>query len=152
LDGDQRKVQEFTRPETIAPADYPNLTTLLKAETGVDPLFHIPGGNDAAGHDAAKTEAQLSYLAWLRSRVSYLPNRVPEITFLKAANPNEAYGGLAAPEAKQALRALLAKQVDVTSRELAVLAKVAVADIPPDHPDLVIIRNCVLGWLHGANA
>lgn len=152
LDGDQRKVPVFTDPAAIAPAAYENLGRLIKDETGVEPLLHIPGGDDAPGHGNAKVQAQLAYLGWLRARVAYLPNVVPEVTFLKAATPDGQHDGYTAATAKTALRALLAKNVEVTSKELAVLAKVAASEIPLDHPDLLAVRTCILAWLHGQQA
>jgi hypothetical protein len=152
LDGDQRKVQQFTEPNTIAPAAHAQLGALLKAETGVDPLFHIPGGQGAAAHDAAKVQAQLNYLTWLRARVAYLPGVVPEVTFLKALNPAGTYDAMTAADAKDALRAVLAKNVGVTSSELVTLAKVAAASIPAVHVDLASIRERITFWLHGVPA
>lgn len=150
LDGDQRRVSEFTDPSTIAPAAHSQLGALLRTEIGVDPLFHIPGGQGVAAHETAKVQAHLDYLTWLRARVAYLPGIVPEITFLKAADPSFAYDTLTAADAKQALQTKLAKSVAVTSRELVVLAKVAAAEIPLDHVDLVTIRNRITIWLNGA--
>lgn len=150
LDGDQRKVDQFTDPATIAPAAHAELGPLLKNETGVDPLLHIPGGHGLAAHEAAKVQALLGYLTWLRSRVAYLPEAVPEVTFLKALDPAGAYDALTGAEAKTALRAMLAKGVEVTSSELTTLAKVAAASLPQDHPNLVAIRQRIASWLHGA--
>jgi energy-coupling factor transporter ATP-binding protein EcfA2 len=150
LDGDQRKVEEFTDPNTIAPAAHPQLGALLKVETGVEPLFHIPGGQGVAAHELAKVQAHLNYLTWLRARVDYLPGVVPEVTFLKALNPAGAYDALTAAEAKDALRTKLANDVEVTSSEIVTLAKVAAAGIPQDHENLAAIRQRIAAWLHGA--
>lgn len=150
LDGDQRKVEEFTDPNTIAPAAHAQLGALLKHETGVDPLFHIPGGQGVAAHETAKVQAQLNYLNWLRNRVAYLPGTVPEVTFLKAMNPTGAFDAMEASDAKQSLKTMLAKNVDVSSSELVTLAKVAAVEIPQGHENLKAIRQRVVLWLHGA--
>ncbi len=152
LDGDQRKVDNFTDPDTIAPAAHAQLGALLKGETGVDPMFHIPGGQGVAAHEAAKVQAHLNYLTWLRARVAYLPGVVPEETFLTALNPEGAYDNLTAAEAKGALKEMLAKNVEVTSSELVTLAKVAAASIPQGHANLVAIRHRISLWLHGVPA
>lgn len=150
LDGDKKKVPTFTDPRTIAPADFPGLPATLLKEIGVKPMFHIPGGADLAGHSEAKTQAHLSYLSWLRQRLAYLPHNVPEVTFLAAAEPQAGHETKNSKAAKQALQAMLAKNVKVTGAELVVLAKVAVADIPVDHGDLKAIRTQLSAWLHGA--
>jgi len=151
LDGDQRKVPGFTDPSTVAPAKHPQLGALLKTETGVHPLFHIPGGQDTAAHEFSKVQAQLKYLDWLRRRVAYLPGLVPEVTFLKAGDPSGDYGALTSAEAKEALRERLAGSVPVTSCDMIVLARVFAARISSDHSDLLAVRDQITTWLHGGS-
>lgn len=151
LDGDKRKVDVFSDPQQIAPVEHQNLPALLKKELGVEPMLHIPGGKDDAGHQIAKTNAQLEYLAWLRKHVSYLPRKVPEHIVLEALDPGHDHGTKSSAEAKAALRVKLADgaDADLSGAEFLALAKVKIAKIPLDNPDLAQIRTQLQTWLHG---
>jgi hypothetical protein len=151
LDGDKRRVERFSDPQQIAPAAYPTLPALLRTELGVDPQLHIPGGKDDAGHQVAKTQAQLEYLAWLRRRVSYLPRSTPEHILLAALDPGHDHGTKSPADAKAALRVHLADGADteLSGAEFLALAKVRIAKIPLDNPDLVQVRTRLQTWLHG---
>jgi energy-coupling factor transporter ATP-binding protein EcfA2 len=150
LDGDKRKVQEFSDPQGIPPAQHPELEALLKHETGVKPVLHIPGGAGQAAHDIAKVEAQLAYLRWLRGHLSYLPKETPEHTVLATLDPGQEHAGKTSSEVKDAFRVCLTQGLDValSSDEIIGLAKVAVAKIPQDDPDVVAIREILRAWLH----
>jgi len=150
LDGDKRKVREFSNPLGIPPARYPELEEILKNEIGVRPVLHIPGGADQAGHDNAKTEAQLGYLGWLRNHLNYLPKGTPEHVVLEALEPDKGHAGKSSKEAKKAFIAYLDQGLDVTlsAEDVIGLAKVAVAKIPQGNPDVVAIREVLRAWLH----
>jgi energy-coupling factor transporter ATP-binding protein EcfA2 len=149
LDGDQRKVNQISDPDQIAPADFRNLEDLIKAELGVVPKYHISGGDDAAGHAQAKTDAQLAYLAWARKRIAYLPRPLPEQILLEADEPGHWTGEIASTTVKEAFRRLLADGTDVplTETEWEPLAKVKLAKLPANNVDLVQIRNQLERWL-----
>jgi predicted ATPase len=151
LDGDKRKVDAFSDPQQITPAEHQTLPALLKKELGVEPMLHIPGGKDDAGHQIAKTNAQLEYLTWLRKHVAYLPRKVPEHIVLEALDPGHDHGAKASAEAKAALRVKLADgaDADLSAADFLALAKVRIAKIPLDNLDLVQIRTQLQTWLHG---
>lgn len=151
LDGDQRKVEQISDPAKIAPAEYDALGQRIQAELGVEPTYHIPGGNDEAGHQQAKIEAHLAYLAWARKRIAYLPRPLPEQVLLEASAPGNWGGKVASNKAKSAFKALLADGADLklSGTELYALAKVRVAKLPANNSDLVYIRNQLKKWLHG---
>lgn len=150
LDGDKRKVSEFSDPAGIAPAQHPALEKLLKDETGVKPVLHIPGGADQAGHDRAKVEAQLGYLGWLRDHLDYLPRQTPEHIVLEVLDPGKGHQDKASSDAKKAFKRYLDGGLDVTlnAENIIGLAKVAIAKIPQDSPDLVAIQKVLRTWLH----
>lgn len=150
LDGDKRKVQEFSDPQSIPPAQYPELEGLLKLETGVKPMLHIPGGAGQAANKIAKAEAQLAYLHWLRGHLSYLPKQTPEHTVLVTLDPGQEHAGETSSVVKDAFRKCLTQGLDIAmnSDEIMVLAKVAIAKIPQDDPDVVVIREILRAWLH----
>ncbi len=150
LDGDKRKVEEFSDPLHVPPARHPELEGLLKRETGVKPVLHIPGGVDQASHDNAKVRAQLEYLRWLRSHLSYLPKGTPEHVILEALDPGKGHEGKSSAEAKKAFKEYVAQGLDVTlsSGDIISLAKVAVAKLPQNNPDIGAIREKLQEWLH----
>lgn len=152
LDGDKRKVREFTDPDAIPPASYPGLPELVKAQTGLEPMFHLPGGNGTQRHEQAKTEAHLQYLGWLRKHLAYLPRIVPEVTFLVALDPDAGHESTQPKPAKAALREMLSKGVELNSDQFHGVAKVAAASIPLDHRDLEAIRAQLRVWLAGPEA
>lgn len=151
LDGDQRKVPHFTEPDMIAPSNYEKLADLIKAEFGIEPLYHIPGGNDAAGHEQAKIEAHLKYLAWARARIAYFPQRLPEQILLKEFVP-ESWSNIDEPKLiKTAFKQLLSDgaSVELSGDDIHTLAKIKVAKLPDHNSDLVQIRDQLKKWLHG---
>ena len=150
LDGDKRRVDVFSDPLQIAPAAYKNLSVVLKKELGVEPMLHIPGGKDDAGHATAKTNAQLGYLAWLRKHVAYLPRQVPEHIVLEAIDPGHDHVAKSSVDAKIALRTKLADGADteLSASEFLALAKVKIAKIAIDNDDLARIRAQLQAWLH----
>lgn len=151
LDGDKRKVDTFSDPQQIAPADYGSLPVLLKNELGIEPMLHIPGGNDDIGHRAAKSKTQLDYLAWLRKRVAYLPRMVPEHIVLEALDPGQGHAAKSPAEAKAALREKLADgaDADLSATDFLALAKVRIAKMALDNTDLSQVRAQLQTWLHG---
>jgi energy-coupling factor transporter ATP-binding protein EcfA2 len=151
LDGDKRKVQSFTSPDTIAPADYERVGEILRQELGVEPIFHISGGKDDAGHRQAKTQAQLDYLRWLIKHVGFLPKRLPEHVILTAIEPGKLHELKSTPDAKKALRELLADgaDVDLSNSDLTAIAKVKIGKIPLGNKDLVEISDQLRLWIHG---
>lgn len=151
LDGDKRKVEEFTDPSSVAPAQYPRLGELLRRETGVslNPAFQIPGGRDEAGHESAKCTAQLGYLRWLRDHLDYLPRKTPELVILEALDPGKGYESKNSSEVKKAFKQYLIQGAEVTlnAEEINALAKVATAKIPQDNPDIAKVREKLQTWL-----
>ncbi|MET3512422.1 putative ATPase [Pseudacidovorax sp. 1753] len=150
LDGDKKMKDEFSDPETIAPAQYASLDELLKTEVGFNPLLHIPGGADAAGHKQAKIDAQLAYLAWLRKHVAYLPRHVPEHIVLEALDPENEHYKKSAAAAKKTLRDFVGEGLDVqwTGPEYLGMLKFKIAQIPNDNADLTAIRDQLSVWIH----
>ncbi|MFC3716513.1 ATP-dependent endonuclease [Luteimonas soli] len=150
LDGDKRKVPEFTDPAGVPPARHPELEELLKQEIGVKPILHIPGGADQAGHENAKIDAQLGYLRWLRSRLSYLPTSTPEHLILEAIDRGGSLSGKSSGEVKDAFKTHLAEDLDVllSSEDIIGLAKVTIAKISQSNPHIVAIREKLRAWLH----
>lgn len=151
IDGDKRKVEEFSDPNEIPQAKHAQLDKVLRKELGLDPQYHIPGGIDAAGHQAAKIHAQLSYLDWLREHVDFLPKRLPEQIVLEAVEPDKGHADATSKDTKKAFKDLLAdgSDIELTATELLALAKVRIAKIPTDNPDLTSIRERLKAWLHG---
>lgn len=151
LDGDKKKVSKLTDPNEIPPSDYSCLTDLLKKQIGVDPQFHIPGGDDQAAHEEAKVLAQLEYLRWLSTHLEYLPKKMPEQIVLDQFAISS-YDNESRPhEIKTAFRELLADgaELDLSSAELDALARVKVDKIPLDNADLAKIYDSLIKWLHG---
>lgn len=151
LDGDKRKVAEFSDPLKIPPAEHSGLDQRLKLELGFVPLYHIPGGDDGPGHEAAKIQAHLHYLAWLRKHVSFLPQKVPEHIVLEGLEPGKGHLEGSSKNAKMAFKELLAdySSVDLSGADLVSLAKVKIAKLLPENADLKEIRDVLNGWLHG---
>ena len=151
LDGDKQKVPTFSDPDQISPAEYVHLHQKLKDELGVDPVFHIPGGNDDVSHQQAKTKAQLDYLRWLRRRVAFLPKHLPEHVVLIALKPGEDHANKSSKDAKHSLKELLAEgsDVDLSSSDMIAIAKVKIGNLPLENPDLVQISVQLKTWLHG---
>jgi predicted ATPase len=152
IDGDKKRVGQFTDPVTVAPAAHSELGTLLKAELGTDPLFNIPGGADTAGHVAAKIAAQLEYLAWLRSHVAYLPCRLPEEVVLRAFLPNVDYDAIPKKELKGKFLSLLTDGIEiegVTGGDIVSWARLQVAKIPQTNTHIIAIREQLASWLDG---
>lgn len=149
LDGDKRKVDQFTDPDTIAPAEHVQLSGILRTQLGCDPLLPIPGGDDNAGHLIAKARAQLDYLAWLRKHVDFLPKQLPEHIVLEALEPGQGHEALTTIEAKEKLRRLLAdgSDADLSSADFLGLAKVKISKISNENPDIQLIRASLLRWL-----
>ena len=149
LDGDKRKIAEFTDPEMIPPAQYAHLEEVLKDETGVRPLLHIPGGLDAAGHTSAKIRSQLAYLGWLRGHVDYLPHPTPEHLILSALAPGGQHDNRTTSEAKRDFRDYLTQgaDVDLSSSDIIGLAKLQVAKIAQANNDIAAIRSRLAAWL-----
>jgi len=81
--------------------------------------------------------------------LSYLPKATPEHTVLMTLDPSQEHAGKTSTEAKDAFRECLTQGLDVvlSSDEIIGLAKVAVAKIPQDDPDVVAIREILRAWL-----
>jgi len=150
LDGDQRKVNEFTDPETIAPADYAELDGLINRELGLKPQYHVPGGGNNDAQREAKTKAQLDYLRWLRKHLDYFPRKLPEHIILEAFEPGQGHADTKTEEAKIAFMQLLSDgaMIELKADQITALASVKVAKIPLNNTDLISICNCLKKWLH----
>lgn len=150
LDGDKRKVEVFTDPQTIPPAQHGTLSEILKNELGMDPLLNIPGGADAAGHQLAKLHAQINYLSWVRGHVAYFPRKLPEHIVLEAFEPAQGHAETARDPAKAALVHLLtagAEVEEVSSSDILAWAKLKIATIPAANADMISIRGQLVTWL-----
>lgn len=150
LDGDKRKVENFTDPATVAKADEGRLAETLKAELGSEPVFSIPGGEQAA-HQRAKIEAQRNYLFWLRQHVGFFPRLLPEQIILDALAPGKVNARASTDETKEAYIEFLTGGVDVdppTAAEIRAWSKLQVAQIPQDNEDIQEIRNRLSAWLN----
>ncbi|CAJ9446621.1 bacteriophage protein [Burkholderia pseudomallei] len=148
LDGDQRKVDAFTPPEQIAPAQYSELSSLLIKQSGYEPKFLIAGGNDKKGHDAAKVQCQLDFLKWARVRLGYLPKLCPEQILLEALYP-ERPQVTTSKQAKSALRQALIDGAEVSAAAIAGVEELAIARLPDDNEDLMKVRQQLKQWLNG---
>jgi len=149
LDGDKKKVNDFTDPLKIPPAEYSSLELLLKAEFGCAPHFLLQGGNGAEQHNAAKINSHLEYLAWARKRLAYLPKRCPEQILLDAHDPQLGADCKDAQDAKDQLRIFLTQgAIELPQAEMSVLEKVSTAKIPIDNDDLNTIRQQLKLWLN----
>lgn len=150
LDGDKMKVKEFSDPTKIAPDAHDDLDKLLKHELGFDPMYHIPGGRDAAGHKVAKTTAHLNYLAWLRKHAAFLPKKLPEHIILEALDPEKGHAKAESKATKAAFKSLLAEgaDIDLSGPDVIALAKVKIAKLPLENVDLTAIRAQLKNWLH----
>ncbi len=151
LDGDKKRVIEFTDPERVAPADHAILDDLVKDELGFEPMYHIPGGSDEVAHKSAKIAAHLDYLRWLRKHLGFLPRKLPEHIVLEVFDPGKDHADVGTNEAKAAFKKLLSDGADIelTAEQIAILATVRIAKIPPDNADLTSIRERLQVWLHG---
>jgi len=150
LDGDKKLVPVFTNPDEVTPAQHAELGALVRSQVGFDPIYHIPGGADAAGHQAAKTQAHLDYLRWLRAHVAFLPRSLPEHIVLEALDPGKGHSENSQEATKAAFRAYVSDgaEIDLSGAEIIVLAKVKISRIPSDNVDLAAIRGQIMQWLH----
>lgn len=150
LDGDKKRVDEFSDPDQIAPAEHSKLDDIVKHELGLDPQYHIPGGHDVAAHRVAKITAHLDYLNWLRKRLNYLPRNLPEHIILEAFEPDQGHSETNSKDAKAALINLLSHgtQIELSADQVTTLATVRIAMIPQDNGDLNMIRERLKKWLH----
>lgn len=150
LDGDKKKVDEFSDPDKIAPADHGKLDDLIKRELGVEPKYHIPGGSDKVAHKEAKIAANLGYLTWLRKHLDFFPRKLPEHIILEAFEPAKGHADANTNDSKAAFKKLLSEGADIELKadQIAALAAVRIAKIPPDNVDLVSISERLRRWLY----
>lgn len=150
IDGDQKKVEEFTDPDTIAPAQYAELGNIIIAQLGTEPKFSRPGGVGKVTNNAAAVQARLEYLKWVRKHVAYLPRKRPEEIPLSAFNPDIDYSALSKEDCKNAFRALLTDGADVQpgcAADAAAWASLKIAKLPLDNVDITAISNQLAIWL-----
>lgn len=147
LDGDKQKVAEFSDPNGIAPAQHGALAGLFETELGAKPKFLLAGGNDDEGVARAEVEAHLGYLSWIRKRLRYLPKLCPEQILIDGFPQWHCPVPSNSEECKTMLVATLSQGVDVTAQDVLVLARVAIAQLPNENPDLATIRACVASWV-----
>jgi predicted ATPase len=150
IDGDQKKIDEFTDPDTIAPMHYATLGDKLKAELGTAPKFSLPGGSGDVANDAAAVQARLQYFRWVRKHVAYLPRKRPEEIPLSAFNPSIDYSTLSKTECKNAFRELLTDGANVqpaSAADMSAWAKLKIAKVPLENEDIIAISNQLAIWL-----
>ncbi len=78
LDGDKKRVKEFSKRANISPAMQNSLDEIICQEIGTKPKFAKNGGNDTAGIRAMDLENKLSYLDWMNSSLCYIPLCCPD--------------------------------------------------------------------------
>lgn len=150
LDGDQKRVEQFTDPDTVAPEQHERLGDVLRRELGTEPHFNLPGGDDGPGHQEARTRAQLDYLKWCRKHVGYLPRNRPEEIVLEAFSPGPHYAAMSKDVCKSTFVEHLKDGADVddpSSAEVLAWAKLKIAKIPTDNPDIQAICARLSAWL-----
>lgn len=133
LDGDQKKVENFSRREDLKideAEDPEKMASLFMREIGVKPALHIPGG-DPESHIAGKIKAQNEYLKWIGTHVHYLPCATPEACFLRANNvtlDRTPHGA----EVKEKFLDFIrdGSKVELTAEEINTLAKIRAKQIP----------------------
>lgn len=148
LDGDQKKVDVLCDPDEICPSEHPNLESLIKEQIGVSPSYHIPGG--ASGSQCeSKISANLEYLKWLRKRLAYLPKNNPEEIIVKALSAGQGPNS-SGDNYKETLKSILmdGSNIEINAKEIEVLARVKIAKIPSDNPDIAIITEQLRNWLN----
>lgn len=143
LDGDQKRVDHFSKRNKIAPENYPDLPEIIKIETGSKPKFRKDGGNDRAGIADKETQNLLKYLDWMNIGLGYLPKICPDaviyecMTKLKVDFKNS-------NEAKQALR----KEIGINqSAEAAVGAATYALSKVKQNDDIDEITQTLRKWL-----
>ncbi len=150
IDGDQRKVPEFTDPNTISPAQHSDLRDKLMTELGTAPVFSRPGGSGSAANATAEIQTYLQYMGWLRRHVAYLPRKRPEEILLEAFKPGPDYGAMSKTECKEALTQLLTDGVamtEISAADRSAWAKLKLSKLPPDNADLSSISAKLSLWL-----
>jgi len=150
IDGDQKKVDKFTDPDTIAPAEYAGLRDKLKAELGTEPVFSLPGGAGHIANNQAANEVRLQYLQWVRKHVAYLPRKRPEEILLAAFKPGPDYGAMTKTACKEAFTELLTDGIEVkevSAADRSSWAKLKIAKLPLDNEDIAAISQQLGIWL-----
>lgn len=142
LDGDQRKVDHFTDPDGLSPQKYGDLEIIIKDEIGCKPAFALNGGRDLAGKAQDKTQKQLQYLRWVRSRLAFLPRLCPDAVLLSA---KESEGLVSSAQIKDALYAKIGG--DQTPDGFLGVAKYLLRQVSDDNDDLCAIRAILRRWL-----
>ena len=147
IDGDKRRVAEFTRAQDIKPAQHADLERMLLNELGAAPKFLLAGGNDGDGRKQALINAQLGYFDWISERLNYLPKLCPEQVIIDSMENTQGGGGATSDACKGYLSNLLSNGIEISNQDLLVLARIQIAKIPLDNPDLATIRHSIAPWL-----
>ena len=144
LDGDQKKVKEFSDPAQIAPAEHAQL--IAESSRSSDLSLNTISRADAMRLlTRKKIKAQLSYLAWLRKHLDFFPRQLPEHIILEAFEPTRRHSDAGSIDAKAALKKLLSgsAEIEPSAEEVTTLARFKIAEIPQDNADLTTIRECL---------
>lgn len=147
IDGDKRRVTDFTKSKNIAPAQHANLEQILTKELGATPKFLLAGGDDIDGRARALVEAQLRYFDWIGEHLQYLPKLCPEQVIIDFMEGTQGGGGATSDACKGYLSNLLANGIQISNQDLLVLARIQIAKIPLDNLDLATIRHSIAPWL-----
>lgn len=142
LDGDQKHVDQFTDPRTLAPNQHHMLEQIIKDEVGCSPTFPKNGGNDVKGIAQATIQSRIDYLNWIQLRLDYLPQKCPDAILL---TDNEKIGLTESEHFKKALHNKIG--AGQNSEGYLGVAQYLLAQLDDDNPDLEAIRDTLRRWL-----
>ncbi|MGK3127268.1 ATP-dependent endonuclease [Candidatus Pantoea formicae] len=143
LDGDKKKVQNFTESSSISPSEHDGLDEVLTDNIGCVPMFLINGGNDKEGIRQDAINKKLNYLQWISNRLSYLPLLCPDALILSAMGINDTYQ--TSQEYKNRLYAESGEKLD--SRQLSGIAAHYLNKMDDKNPNLATIVEQLKKWL-----
>ncbi|MDP3978809.1 MAG: ATP-binding protein [Pseudomonas sp.] len=142
LDGDQKKVDCFTDPDSLPLKQHNDLEKIIRDECGCKPTFALNGGNDKAGNAQDKIQKQLQYMRWVRSRVSFLPHPCPDAVVLES---QEREGLVNSDQFKKALYEKIG--AGQTPEGALGVVKYLLEKLPENNADLAAIRAILKRWL-----
>lgn len=145
LDGDKKKVEEFTNPESIPVNKQCELGEIISREVGVNPKFSLSGGDDPAGTQRERVRNQKDYLLWVEKRLRYTPFICPEAFFLEKVYDVEKDEIPSSKAAKAMLKDKLPKTL--ASGDEVGAVKMLLDRLGQDDEGLLNIRAIIKAWL-----